>query len=112
MLETESEFLVKKWGGTILSVAVALGGVLSMITQKSYFPQGGQRVGRGVIELTGQQAVFAGVAYLGIGIALFAHFFLPYSERLFRWERPVFVVGLVMGIIGIALVFWRFVMPE
>lgn len=107
MLETEGEFRVKKWCGTLLAIAFALCGAVSMITQKPYFPQG-RGGGSGFVELLGQQAVFAGVAYFGGAIALVGYFFLPYSGRFYRWERLVFSSGLIVVIIGVVLVIWRF----
>ncbi|MDF1851486.1 MAG: hypothetical protein P1U85_11675 [Verrucomicrobiales bacterium] len=111
MIETEGEFLVRKWGWTLLVIALGICGTISIITQESYFPQGGRGTGGGFVKISGQQAVFAGLAYIGIGIALLGNFVLPYSDKLHTWERIVFSSGLILTIVGIALVIWRFLSP-
>ena len=109
MLETRGEFLVKRWGFTILAILLALYGTISILTQESYLPQGFRGGNRGFGKVYGLQAIFAGIAYLGIGIAIFGNFVLPYSDRFFRWERPVFVSGLIATMVAIILIIWRFI---
>lgn len=96
-----TDFWIKRWFfGVGVSAGLFLCGILSLLFRHSY-AIGRRSYHYDFIEVAGLQAVFMGIVYLGLGIALFSYGYTPYSEKFARISLYGEAFGLAaVGVCG------------
>jgi hypothetical protein len=88
---------LRYFGGIVLPACLSLGGIVSIILQRSYAVWA-VRFSLKFVPVTGEQAVLWGIAFLGVALALFANCYMQYHDKMgFHYEWP-----LAAGIIAAA----------
>jgi hypothetical protein len=110
--EHPTDFWIRRWFfGVGVSFSLIICGVSSLILQHSYAIGKIGRWGYGkwvVVEVYGFQAVLMGLAYLGLGVALFSYAYAPYSEKFAAMENYGMAGGLFVATIGVCGCTWIF----
>lgn len=95
MIETESEYQWKKWGGKLLAIGLTIYGCWSIVIRESVL------LGVGFIEVVGLNAIIVGVGYIGLGLFVFGRCFVPYSQSLYKFEDFFQRIGMLLFVIGV-----------
>ena len=95
------------WRGVLAPTALGVYGIVCLVTSKAHLPGLPGYGGRfEVVELSGAQAYAMGVAWLGLGLALHAHFFWGRIEPWWRYAPPATVLGLTLSTLCWGYAIW------
>jgi hypothetical protein len=87
---------VRYAGGLVAPLLLALWGGYSVLSQHSYAIWA-LRARIRFVPVTGEQAVLMGVAYLGVGIALFANCYAQYHQKMAYYYQWILAPGALMA---------------
>jgi hypothetical protein len=102
----DTDFWWLRYGlGLALPVPMALFGAYSIVARHSYV----YWLRSGLVPVHGTQAVFAGVAYLGLALMFFSNCYLQYDEKAgFHYGWPL-ALGAIMTAVGALACMWLFI---